>query len=60
MQESWQHVPLCDADVLQALESRRVVGRAAAHSPQAAAVQLYAAINAQSDVVRSQVSCIGT
>ncbi|KAL0040303.1 hypothetical protein WJX77_002783 [Trebouxia sp. C0004] len=41
---------------LQALELARRDGRAVPHSPQAAAVQLYAVINAQTDVVKSQMA----
>ena len=42
---------------LQALETRKALSGAAANSPQSTAVQLYAVINAQSGVVKSQVSC---
>lgn len=41
---------------LQALETRKALSGAAANSPQSTAVQLYAVINAQSGVVKSQVS----
>jgi len=44
-----------DLSAAQALELARRDGRAVAHSPQAAAMQLYAVINAQTDVVKSQV-----
>lgn len=40
---------------LQALETRKALNGAAANSPQSTAVQLYAVINAQSGVVKSQV-----
>ena len=46
---------LDDSSAAQALELARRDGRAVTHSPQAAAVQLYAVINAQTDVVKSQV-----
>ncbi len=46
---------LDDLSAAQALELARRDGRAVAHSPQAAAMQLYAVINAQTDVVKSQV-----
>ena len=49
---AWLHD---DSSAAQALELARRDGRAVAHSPQAAAVQLYAVINAQTDVVKSQV-----
>ena len=44
-----------DLSASQALELARRDGRAVTHSPQAAAVQLYTVINAQTDVVKSQV-----
>ena len=46
---------LDDLPAAQALDLARRDGRAVTHSPQAAAVQLYAVINAQTDVVKSQV-----
>ena len=44
------------AIVMQVLEAKRAQGGAASHSPQAAALQLYAVINAQSNLVKTQVS----
>lgn len=44
-----------DVSSAQALEIARRDGGAVTHSPRAAAVQLYAVINAQTDVVKSQV-----
>ena len=40
---------------VQVLEARRAVNGAAPSSPQSTAVQLYAVINAQSGIVKSQV-----
>ena len=49
-------VQLGEPIAMQVLESKRAQGGAAAHSPQAAALQLYAVINAQSNLVKTQVS----
>ena len=53
-------VPSGDADMMQVLEAKRASSGAATHSPQAAALQLYAVINAQSSLVKTQVTVSGS
>lgn len=45
----------CFSCALQALETRKALNGAAPNSPQSTAAQLYAVINVQSSVVKSQV-----